>query len=339
MKSMVIKIGGVGFLSLALSSPLNAASPKHVHENGIGAMKKSSSSPSNGLSYSLGISALKTFASPDDPSSGDMGGMMGMNNMKGMHMDGDSKQAAVTPMFMAMLSYNLSRSFSIDLMLGAMAPDGVVDPMIGPSLSLGLDKHWTSYSSIYASAPLSKMSQDEFKTTTVTASTGLLRKSGKTTFFGGIEGSMSWYQKTMYDPNENGSESSSMHMLTLHGDEMSSMDHDMTDSEKTLMMMEMREFNHTAAIVGAHYDYSNKIRAHFDGKLTRTGYMKADPMWTTRVTVIDIGFAQNGFMNMGFSSMPMGMSVDGAFALVKADESISAPSVPQIIVGVAYGGM
>lgn len=151
---------------------------------------------------------------------------------------------------------------------------------------------------------------------------------------------MTWYQKTVCDPdagNSSGASGGSMHML--HDDGMAGMNGSMSDRDKQLMMMKMREFNHVSVLGGTHYDYSNKIRANFDGKVTRLSYMDGDAMWSSRLTVIDVGYSSGGFMNMGFASMPMGLTLNGAFALVKMDESPAPPTVPQLIAGIAYGGM
>src|SRR5262249_42880571 len=99
------------------------------------------------------------------------------------------------------------------------------------------------------------------------------------------------------------------------------------------------EFNHASVFTGSHYDFTSKLRAHVDGKVTRVGYATVDPMWTTRITVLDVGYAFDGFMNMGFSSMPMGLAVDGAFAMVKTDVNPAPPSVPEVVAGISYGGM
>lgn len=285
-------------------------------------------SHSTGFSYNLGLSATKSLSNEHEDT---MNGMA-MPMMKGMKMPGDAEggDAKVDSMAMLMASYQFNPYFSLDVMGGQSTKHGTMDPTIGSTYYLPISKIWKSATVLNFMIPVSQMSRESFLQTSVSLSSGLSASVKRRTFFAAIDGSMSWYKKTLFDPNaQDAGHDAAAHLAPGHG----------TSEMSPEMMMGMREFNRIGATTGLFYNLRPKVQLKSSIGLKQIQYQDASPDWQTHSTLIRATYASDGFMPMGYSSMPVGYAVEGTLELVKTAESLSLPSIPQVIFGISYGGI
>ncbi|MGE0175103.1 MAG: hypothetical protein AB7T49_20075 [Oligoflexales bacterium] len=278
----------------------------------------------NSLNYNLGLSATKSFG---DEASGTPHGEHDASGNADATKNGDSDK--IDPMLMAMVSYRLVERFSVDLMAGTMLESRLMDPTLGLTMSLPVTQGVTSVSGSSLSAPVSEASQDAGKITTARISTGLLQSDQTLALFIAVDGSMSWYQEASDEEDGTGEPTGHEehdHAAALLGQSLAP------------ELLDTREFIRIGAFGGGYYDIYPKFRLTSDIRCARIESESGDETWETKLTVLDISYSTGGFMNMGLSSMPMGIAANATFGLVSFDSSPSTPSTPEITLGVSYGG-
>lgn len=129
------------------------------------------------------------------------------------------------------------------------------------------------------------------------------------------------------------------------GMDHSGMDHsgmNLADSHTGMDMNSMfmkRETSRIGGDFGGNFEFRKGWLSRTVTDINLISYDDNSTDWLTTVTVAELSYATAGFMDMGTSTMPMGMAVFTNLNFSDKSKDLKIPTTPTIVAGVAYGGM
>lgn len=249
------------------------------------------------FSFDLGLGAAisKPLTNPTASSSQDSAQALsldGGHDHGGSGSEGSSgnPSTALTPYLTAGVGmklgerYNVSLSETFDL-----AESAVGDPSLSLGYSQKLAKNMSGISSLSLSLPISKVSQDTYKITTISAAAGpKFRLSKKLSF--SVLGSIgfSWYKKTVIAENANdGTNLTSNQSRILDEEEELPESDDATAAQVT----PNREFSRYVVKTSASYQVMESIRLDSGVGIGLVKLQFGDPYWNLEATILQASYS------------------------------------------------
>ena len=241
----------------------------------------------------------------------------------------DDAKPGLAPFFGARMTYQATKAYSAILTAGYFTNTGIADPTVGIGAALPFSSRIVGNASLYAAAPVSKVSRDSYKITTVTATAGPTYRQGKWVSSLTSLVAMSWYSKTVIveevdeeAANTSGSPLSSFQLL--HGDEGHDAGGGASSFPEESEGTGDREFNRYGVRAAGGYKLLKALRFDAGLGLAMVTHQFGPSTWVTDATISQLTYTWTDYS--GFIGL----------ALRKEDRSISAPSEPTIGAGVEY---
>ena len=244
--------------------------------------------------------------------------------------DGSSdEKPSLAPFFGARMTYQATETYSAILTAGYFTNTGIADLTAGIGAAVPFTSRVVGNASLYAAVPVSKVSRDSYKITTVTATAGPTYRQGKWVSSLTALVAMSWYSKTVIVEEveekaaiTSGSPLSSFQLLA--GDEGHDAGGGASSFPEESEGTGDREFNRYGARAAGGYKILKALRFDVGLGLATVTHQFGAATWVTDATVSQLTYTWTDYS--GFIGL----------ALRKEDRAISAPSEPTIGAGVEY---